>query len=151
VTDVSAAWQQALGTEYAAVFGYGVLGPRLAGDAVTLARACQQAHGDLADGTAAQLSASGLTPAEPAVDYPLPFPVTDAVAAQRLALRLETACAAAWRYLIAVAASSDTAAPARSPRSAAQSALTASAVRAMRWRRLTDPANATVAFPGIGD
>ena len=156
MTSVVQAWQQALAAEYAAGFGYGVIGPKLEGAAsVALARAGEQAHRDLGARTAGDLDAAGQAPVAPAADYPLPYPVTDGLSAQHFAIRLESACASAWRYLISVAAG-DTggsgldADQLRTLRAVAQSALTASAVRAMRWRQLVDPAKATVAFPGIG-
>jgi hypothetical protein len=140
-----AAWQAALAAEHAAIAGYDVLGPRLADSGqVTLARDSQQAHRELRDATSARLVAAGQSPVPAAADYPLPFAVADPVAAKRLAISLESACAAAWRYLISVADASS-----RSLRTDAQQALTASALRAMRWRRLVTPARATVAFPGI--
>ena len=55
--------------------------------------------------------------------------------------------AAAWRYLYAQEAS--TASPRAGLRGSAQAALTASAVRATRWRYLADPGHATTPFPGI--
>ena len=156
MTPVAPAWQQALATEYAAVFGYGILGPRLgAAASVALARASEQAHRELGRRTAGDLDAAGLAPVAPAADYPLPYPVTDDLSARHFAIRLETACASAWRYLIAVTAAADAersdvdAARLPTLRAAAQSALTASALRAMQWRQLVDPAKATVPFPGI--
>ncbi len=150
-------WQNALGAEYAAVFGYGVLGPQLSeGTSPTLARACQQAHRALSEQTAERLTAAGQSPAAAQVDYPLPFPVDDERSALQYAIRLETAAASAWRYLIAVAADphadqADLAArQAQTIRGSAQDALTASAVRAMQWRRRGTPAKSTVPFPGIG-
>jgi hypothetical protein len=156
MTPVPQAWQQALATEYATVFGYGVLGPRLGSAAsVALARTGEQAHRDLGERTAGDLSAAGHVPVAPAADYPLPYPVTDDLSAKHFAIRLESGCASAWRYLISVAASDggDSGSDAdqlRTLRAVAQAALTASAVRAMRWRQLIDPAKATVPFPGIG-
>jgi Domain of unknown function (DUF4439) len=145
MTTVAAAWQAALASEHAAVAGYDVLGPRLADAAqVSLARDSQQAHRALRDATSARLIAAGQSPVAAASDYPLPFAVSDPVTAQRFAISLESACAAAWRYLISVVAASS-----RSARADAQQALTDSAVRAMRWRRLVAPTKATVAFPGI--
>jgi hypothetical protein len=155
MTSVAQAWQQALATEYAAVFGYGILGPRLDSAAsVTLGRAGEQAHRDLGERTAGDLSAAGHAPVAPAADYPLPYPVADDLSAKHFAIRLESGCASAWRYLISVAAS-DVGGPGsdadqlRTLRAVAQAALTASAVRAMHWRQLIDPAKATVPFPGI--
>lgn len=139
------AWQAALAAEHAAIAGYDVLGPRLADSAqVTLARDSQQAHRDLRDATSAQLIAARQSPVPAASDYPLPFAVTDPITAQRFAISLESACAAAWRYLISVVPASS-----HSVRGDAQQALTDSALRAMRWRRLVAPTKATVAFPGI--
>ncbi|HEY3090452.1 MAG TPA: ferritin-like domain-containing protein [Jatrophihabitantaceae bacterium] len=140
-----AAWQAALAAEHAAVAGYDVIGPRLADAAqVTLARDSQQAHRELRDATSAQLTAAGQSPVPAAADYPLPFAVTGPLNAQRFAISLESACAVAWRYLISV-----TDASLRSVRADAQQALTDSALRAMRWRRLVAPTEPTVPFPGI--
>ena len=137
-------WQAALATEHAAVAGYDVAGPHLDDADAATARADQQAHRSSRDATSAALAAAGHTPVPARPDYPLPFPVADAATARRLALDLESACAAAWRYLIAVAGPSD-----RDLRDNAQAALTASALRALQWRRLVDPAKPTVPFPGI--
>lgn len=142
------AWQGALGAEHAAVAGYDVLGPHLDPAHVGLARADQQAHRALRDATSAALTAAGQTPTAAQPDYPLPFAVTAAATAQRFAVSLESASAAAWRYLIAVAADSPQL-PNPTLRADAQTALTASAVRAMGWRRLVDPMTPTVPFPGI--
>ena len=89
------------------------------------------------------LVGEGVVPVEPAANYPLPFALTDAGAAAQLALRLETAAASAWRYLISLPA-----APA-ALRSAAVTALADSAVRAVRWRVVITPSQPTVPFPGI--
>jgi hypothetical protein len=141
-----AAWQAALATEHAAIAGYDVLGPWLVDPAqVSLARDSQQAHRELRDATSARLVAAGQSPVSAAADYPLPFAVTNPATAQGFAISLEAACAEAWRYLISV-----TPAASQSARADAQQALTDSAVRAMRWRRILSPARATVAFPGIG-
>lgn len=140
-----AAWQAALAAEHAAVAGYDVLGPRLADPAqLSLARDSQQAHRVLRDNTSAQLVEAGQSPVPAAADYPLPFAVTDPASARHFAISLESACAAAWRYLISVTGTSSA-----SLRADAQQALTDSAVRAMRWRRLVAPTKPTVPFPGI--
>jgi hypothetical protein len=143
---LAAAWQAALAAEYAAVFYYGALGPRLTepGD-IALARALEEQHRELRDRTAAALAAAGQPPAPPQADYPLPFALAGSVDAQRLALGTESSCAAAWRYLVTAAASGP--APA-GLRQAAGAALTASAIRATRWRRILHPAQSTVPFPG---
>ena len=161
---IERAWQQTLAAEYAAVFGYGVLGPRLV-DAtqITLARSSQQAHRDLVAQSEQQLTAAGLAPPAAEASYPLPYPIPDDATARQLALRLEEATASAWRYLISAAAvegsarsaASSTPAPASSGsglvtlRATALAALTDAAVRAVSWRRLVSPTSPTVPFPGI--
>lgn len=142
---VVAAWQGALAAEHAAVAGYDVIGPRLTDPSqVSLAHDSQQAHRELRDATSARLLASAQSPVPAAANYPLPFAVTDPVSAQHFAVSLESACAAAWRYLISVADGSS-----RMLRADALRALTDSALRAMRWRRFVNPAKPTVPFPGI--
>ena len=144
---VGAAWQAALAAEHQAVFGYALLGPQLGTGDQQLAVSCSDAHEALRDATEAAISASGLRPAPPEADYPALYPVPDAAHARTLAVRLEAACAAAWRYLYLQAASAPGPA-AHALRRAAQDALTASAVRTVRWRAIVDPQHVTVAFPG---
>ena len=147
MTALDDAWQAALAAEHEAVFGYGLLGPQLAGGQQQLAVTCSNAHETLRDATSEALAATGLVPVQPAADYPALYPVPDAGAARTLAIRLEDGCAAAWRYLyLRAASSSDT--TARTLRGTAQAALTASAVRAAQWRTLVTPDHPTVAFPG---
>ena len=143
---LNAAWQAALGTEYAAVYYYGALGPQLtdAGQ-IALARTFEEQHRELRDRTAASLVAAGQSPASPQTDYPLPFALAGSVDAQRLALATESSCAAAWRYLVTTAASGP--APSRL-RQTASDVLTATAIRATRWRSILHPAQPTVPFPG---
>ena len=147
-TAASTAWQAALAAEQQAVFGYGLLGPRLAGTQRSLAAACQAAHIALRDRTAAAMVAAGVTPIAARADYPALYPVPDAAAAGRLAVRLEDECAVAWRILYLRAASTADSG-ARMQRASGQNALTDSAVRATRWRVIVSPARATDPFPGI--
>jgi hypothetical protein len=143
------AWQAALSAEQQAAFGYGLLGAHLHGSPqLPLAVSCSDAHETLRDGTAQALAAAGVTPQPPAADYPELYPVTSPAQAAALALRLEQDCAEAWRYLYALAAD-DPSAQAHAMRASAQAALTASAVRAVRWRRIVTPAAPSVAFPGL--
>jgi hypothetical protein len=143
------AWQAALAAEQRAAFGYGLLGARLHGSAqLPLAISCSDAHEALRDETEQAIAAAGLTPVSPAADYPDLYPVDTAAQAAGLAVRLEDGCATAWRYLYAAAAEAS-GARATALRPMAQRALTAGAVRATQWRKLTDPARATVAFPGL--
>src|SRR5690349_13019818 len=135
---LNAAAQAALGTEYAAVFYYGALGPQLtdAGQ-IAVARTFEEQHRELRDRTAAALVAGGQSPVPPQTDYPLPFALAGSVDAQRLALATETRCAAAWRYLVTTAASR----PAPTGlRRAASHALTGNAFPTAGLRRILQPA-----------
>jgi hypothetical protein len=140
------AWQAALAAEHQAVFGYGLLGPRLRGGQLTLATSFAAAHEDLRDATEAAMADSGLRPVPPRADYPALYPVRNAGQARALAVRLENECAAAWRYLYAQSALAGVTAR----MAQAQAALTASAVRATQWRVLVTPTDATRPFPGVG-
>ena len=148
MSKLTSAWQAALVAEHEAVFGYALLGPRLTGSQQQLAVACSNAHESLRGSTEVAMTRAGLTPVPPQADYPALYPVTDAAGARRLAARLEQTCASAWRFLYAQAAANRGHA-ADERRAEAQAALTASAVRATRWRLLIDPKDATTAFPGI--
>lgn len=148
MTAVDDAWQAALAAEHKAVFGYGILGPHLSGTDQQFAVACSDAHETLRDSTASALAHAGLTPVPSQADYPALYPVDAAAAARTLAIRLEDDCAAAWRFLYLRAASTR-GKRAGALRTSAQDALTASAVRATRWRAIVNPAHATTPFPGI--
>jgi hypothetical protein len=145
MTELDTAWQGALAAEHEAVFAYGLLGPRLT--STELAVACADAHETLRDATTEAIASAGLVPVPPASDYPQLYPVPDADAARTLAVRVEDNCATTWRYLYLVAASTS-GVDARRLRSTAQDALTASAVRAVRWRMQLTPKDATRPFPG---
>ena len=148
MTAVDDAWQAALASEHQAVFGYSLLGPHLGGADLTRAVDCSDAHESLRNRTADALTAAGLDPVQSHADYPSLYPVRSAGAARALAVRLEDDCAAAWRYLYAVAAG-ETGTPATGLRREAQAALSASAVRAVRWRVASGAARPTRPFPGV--
>jgi len=148
MTSPMGAWQAALASEHRAVFGYGVLGPHLRGAEQALAIACSNAHEQLRDRTEDALVTAGATPVQPLADYPDVYPASTTTAARTLAAQLEDNCASAWRYAY-FAASSETSPLATQVRAAAQAALSASALRATKWRVIIDPTHATVAFPGI--
>jgi Domain of unknown function (DUF4439) len=148
---VAAAWQAALAAEYAAVFGYALLGPHLAAAAQTsLARSSQNQHAAITVTTSTALISAGQPDVPPLPDYPWMYPVTDELSAQRLAIRLEVNTTSAWRYLIAAAAAPQEAGSGLATvRANALASLSAAAVRAMRWRIIVNPALPTVPFPGI--
>lgn len=142
--DVLGSYQDALAAEQRASFGYGLLGPALHAADQGLAHDCGDAHRAAQQAAAAAIAAAGASPRDPAPDYPSLY--AGLHSPRELAARLEDGCAAAWRYLYERAAGSATAHQVRGP---AQLALTASAVRATRWRVLAGTARPVVAFPGI--
>ena len=145
MSPVDDALQAALAVEHRIVFGYGSLGPRLSGGARASAHAAQAAHEVLRDRATAALIAVHLQPVVSQTDYPDLYPA-DQRAALRLAVALETEATRAWRFVYAQSSASGAA---TALRGLAQDALTASAVRATRWRMSAGARTATVAFPGI--
>lgn len=137
-----AALQGALAAEHAAVWVYGVAGAFMSS---TLARRLDEAataHQARRDATERMLIDAGVPPVPPEPGYLTPEPVTDATSALRLVITAETDAAAAWRSVVE-----------RSPadpdvRGAAVEALTATAVRATRWRQAAGTVPLTVPFPG---
>ena len=131
----------ALAGEEAAIYAYGVIGVRFTGDGDRAeARTAEQAHRERRDYLVSrmeQLKAS--EPPAPA-GYQLPFDVTDRASALKLAIRVEDGVAQAWRPVLAVTEAAD--------RTTALSAMTDSAVRATRWRRLAGVSPVTLPFPG---
>lgn len=149
MTELLDAWQAALAAEQQAVYGYGLLGPYLPTAADRdRARAAMAAHQAACDAITTAMAVQHHTPDDPPADYPDLYPIAAGAPALALAVRLEDDAATAWRYLYAVA--SVTGGPSASAlRRSAQANLTASAVRAVQWRRRVSPAAATVPFPGI--
>lgn len=143
-TPVVAALQQALAAEHAAIYGYAAVGPALPHAQAVHAHTNEVAHRISRDALMAILTGAGAFPISSATSYPVPAQPVTATVARRHALGLETTCCQRWRYVVAVAAGI---APA--PLEDAVRALTASAVRATRWRAQLTPASPTIAFPGI--
>lgn len=132
--------QAALAAEHAAVYGYDVLGPRLAGDEQTQARQAGQAHRDRRDALTLQLSRQRATPTPAAPAYALPIRVTDRADALKLAVLLEERAAEVWGGALAGLHGAD--------RRRALAAVTDYAVRAVHWRQRAEMTPTTVAFPG---
>ena len=145
---IIAALQAALRAEHQAVFGYAALGPRLSAAEGVTARSNEAAHRSQRDRTEAQLTGFGAVPAPSAVSYAVPALTTPGIA-RRYARTLENDAAAAWRYVIVEAAINVPTTVTAAIRVAAVSALTASAVRALRWSELIEPTHPTVALPGL--
>jgi hypothetical protein len=130
-----AALQGALAAEHAAVYGYGVVGAMLAGNEQADARADWTAHQVARDTLEAMLAKLGATPVAASPAYALPFPVTSASTAAKLAAALEEGVTRGYLGLVAV--SNPTL------RAFAAKAMQTSANRALAW------SGSTVAFPGM--
>ncbi|MFG3126100.1 ferritin-like domain-containing protein [Streptomyces tendae] len=131
------ALQAALAAEHAAVYGYGVVGGRIAGERRAEARTAYDAHRARRDALAREVRDLGGTPVAAAAGYALPFSVPDSAAAVRLAAELEDRVAGVYSDLVRAAESDG--------RASAAAALREAAVRAVRWR------GGSVAFPGLAE
>ncbi|MFH8386304.1 ferritin-like domain-containing protein [Kitasatospora sp. NPDC018058] len=130
------ALQNALSAEHAAVYGYGVVGAHLPEDQQRAdARTFYAAHQSQRDAWQRLLTTLGATPTPAAGGYQLPFAVTDAPTAAKLAAHLETRLTAVYADLVA-------ALPAPQ-RPTAATALRDCALRAHHWGAPDTP------FPGI--
>jgi Domain of unknown function (DUF4439) len=129
-----------LSAEHAAIFGYGVVGAHLEGELQIIARQVEAAHRDRRDTVALRIAAAGGTPEPAAAAYAMPFPVTDAATAMKLAVALEEGAAGAWRNALGTTTGED--------RKIALDALMAAAVQATRWRVAAGITPVTVPLPG---
>ena len=131
----------ALNVEFAAVFAYGIIAAFSNPTRDPMVAQYAAAHRARRDSTIDALAAASVTAPEPAAGYTVPFPVTDAVAAARLAAQVEDDAAIAWRSVIERAQSGHT-------RDLGVVALTDSARRAASWKAILGIFPSTVAFPG---
>jgi len=129
--------QAALSAEHAAVYGYGVVGGKIGEGRRTEARAAYDAHRARRDELERAVRDLGGKPVAAAAGYALPFPVSDADSAVRLAAELEERVAGVYSDLVR-AAKGDR-------RRSAAEALRDAAVRAVRW------SGESVAFPGLAE
>jgi hypothetical protein len=135
--DTVAALQAALAAEHVAVFGYGVLGGHVSLAQRQSVTQMWNAHRSRRDRLRGYVQAAGGRPGAASAAYRLPFKVTSATSAARLAATLEDGVVAGYAVLAGV---SDPAL-----RRYAALAMQEAAVRAVRWRG-SPP---TEAFPGL--
>ncbi|MFW3169540.1 ferritin-like domain-containing protein [Geodermatophilus sp. CPCC 206100] len=138
----TAALQEALAAEHAAVWGYGTVGAALAAEARPPAVAAENAHRDVRDRVAALLEDRGAEPVPAEGGYTLPFPVLSPADAAAMAVLLEDGVAAAWVRVLDQAAQAVV-------RELAAGVLAAAEVRAVGWRTAAGQTPATTAFPGL--
>ncbi|MEU9624037.1 MULTISPECIES: ferritin-like domain-containing protein [unclassified Streptomyces] len=129
--------QAALAAEHAAVYGYGVVGGRVADGRRAEAAAAYHAHRARRDALVRTVRGLGGEPVAAQAAYALPFAVPDPAAAVRLAALLEDRVAGVYSDLVRAA---------EGPlRREAADALREAAVRAVRWR------GSGVPFPGLAE
>jgi hypothetical protein len=134
-TDEITALQGALAAEYAAIYGYGVVGAYLGGDEQGAAMSDWRLHQDARDTLTRMIAALGATPVAASAAYDLPFTVDSATSARRLAAVVEEGVTRA--YLAVVAVSNTTV------RTFGALAMQAPASRALAW------GSSPTAFPGM--
>ena len=127
--------QAMLSAEYAMVFAYGALGPHLTGSQRTAAHAAFDVHRGLRDTLVSAIGARGGSPRAAEASYDLPFRVTDATSARRLAVLVESRLAAVCAQAVSTSSGSD--------RTYAAWALNQAALRAQAWGA------PVTAFPGL--
>ncbi|GGU37568.1 ferritin-like domain-containing protein [Lentzea flava] len=133
--------QTALGTEYAALWTYGMVSAFLGNQANAVAEGAN-AHRARRDTTERWLRDKGATPNPPAAAYLPPAPVSDGPSALAALVAVEQDTCAAWRGVLE---RTDDAAL----RTTALEALTTAAVRATRWRKAAGTTPASIAMPGV--
>ncbi|MEW1698662.1 DUF4439 domain-containing protein [Streptomyces sp. NPDC093249] len=131
------ATRAALAAEHAAVYGYGVVGARVAPDRRAEATAAYEAHRARRDALRRAVRDLGGAPVAAEAAYALPFPVTGPAGAVRLAAVLEDRVAGVYSDLVRATAGA--------ARREAAAALAEAAVRAVRWR------GGGVTFPGLAE
>jgi hypothetical protein len=138
----TAALREALAAEHTAVWGYGVVGAALDGDARGAASTSEEAHRQLRDRLTAMLDDRGADPVPAKAGYALPFPVLSAVDAAALAVVLEDGVASAWVRVLDQAATRDV-------RQLGVDALSGAEIRAVGWRTAAGQTPVNSAFPGL--
>lgn len=139
--DDQAALFDAVATEHAAIYGYGIVSAHIMPDENELVSQTLAQHRERREAALAMLAKMSAKAPLPAVGYRLPFVVNNANEAARLAIRMESDCAVAWR---AVLEQSDS----EQDRGFALTALTQCSVAAARWRQVLGAWPVTEAFPG---
>lgn len=136
-----AALCDALAIEHSTIYGYGIVSALSPPGVNSLVVDALLQHRQRRDDVIAMLTARKVTAPLAAAGYQLPVVVGSAADAARLAVRMESDCAIAWRAVIEHAETAD-------DRAFASTALTQSAVMAARWNRVLGAWPITTSFPG---
>lgn len=136
-----AALYDAVITEHAAIYGYGVVSAHSLPTRNELVSEALAQHRDRREAALSMLAAREVKAPLPAPGYQLPILVDSPTEAARLAARIEDDCAVAWRAVLEQSGTAD-------DRRFALTALTQCAVLAARWRQVLGAWPVTRAFPG---
>ncbi|MCB0949464.1 MAG: ferritin-like domain-containing protein [Mycobacterium sp.] len=131
----------AITTEHATIYGYGIVSAHSIPDVNYLVSEAMAQHRTRREAGIAMLEEGGVEAPIPAAGYSLPIEVDTPADAATLAVTMEQDSATAWRAVVEQATDP-------SLRAFAVTALTDSAVNAARWRRIRGDTAITVAFPG---
>ncbi|MFI9817509.1 ferritin-like domain-containing protein [Saccharothrix variisporea] len=134
--------QDALAAEHAAVWTYGLVSAFAAQQAAAVAEGAL-AHRARRDATERWLRDKGATPRPPAPAYLPPAPVDSAASAIAALIAVETDGCVAWRGVIERTDDAEL-------RKTALDALTTSAIRATRWRKIAGVTPVSITLPGTG-
>lgn len=137
----AAALYDAIAVEHATIYGYGIVSAHTTPDVNDLVSEALVAHRSKREAAIAMLASRSVPPPLPAAGYQLPTAVNDPPQAARLAVRMESDAAVAWRAFLEQSTSA-------ADRAFAVGALTKSAVLAARWKQVLNTSPVTVAFPG---
>ncbi|MEJ2859323.1 MULTISPECIES: ferritin-like domain-containing protein [unclassified Saccharothrix] len=132
--------QDALAAEHAAVWTYGLVSAFAAQQAAAVEEGAL-AHRARRDTTERWLRDKGATPRPPAPAYLPPAPVDSAASAIAALIAVETDGCVAWRGVIERTEDADL-------RKTALDALTTSAIRATRWRKIAGVTPISITLPG---
>jgi hypothetical protein len=131
----------AIATEHATIYGYGLVSAHSTPDVNALVSSSMAEHRERREAAIAMLDSRSVDAPLPAAGYQLPMEVDNPTDAANLAVRMEEGAAVAWRAVLEQATSEQ-------DRAFAVTALTQCAVAAARWSRVLGVSPITVAFPG---
>ncbi|MGB3484309.1 MAG: ferritin-like domain-containing protein [Mycobacterium sp.] len=137
----AAALYDALATEHAAIYGYGIVSAHSTPEDNWLIAQAIARHRAQRESLIPMLDALSVKPPLAAPGYQLPSVVNDPTEAAQLALQMENDSAVAWRAVLEQSAD-------EADRAFAVDALTQSAILMARWQNILGVFPATVAFPG---
>lgn len=137
----AAALFDAVGTEHAVIYGYGLVSAHSTPAENDLVAAAMAEHRERREAAIAMLTARGVDPPLPAAGYQLPSQLDNPTDAANLAVRMEEDSAVAWRAVLERATTAE-------QRTFAVTALTQAAVTGARWNRVLGVSPVTAAFPG---